>query len=72
MSFFESDIPVFATSGQKIEKLDRYNRLDEQATRMMDTRWKYIKFSYEFSEEEQIPSEPCGVCSTKLVLTGEI
>ena len=70
--FFESDIPIFATSGKKIEKLDRYNRLDNQATGMMDTRWKYIKFSYEFSEEEQIPIEPCGVCFSKLVLSGEI
>lgn len=70
--FFVTDIPVFATSGVKIEKVDRANRLDIMATDMMDSRWKYITFTHIFSKHEQVVTPPCGVCFAKLVLTGEL
>ena len=70
--FFVSDIPVFATSGAKIEKLDSANRLDMSQTNMMNNRWKYITFTHIFSEADRIVIPPCGVCFSKLILTGEL
>lgn len=69
---FESDIPVFATSGQRIVAYNRLNQVDAQETKMMDTRWKYIEFTHQFPVEEQIRISPCGACFSKLVLSGEL
>lgn len=66
-----SDIPIFATSGEKIVYYNRFNVVDQRETAMMDSRWNYIELTYQFQREEQITIEPCGTCFAKLVLLGE-
>lgn len=67
----DTDIPIFATSGEKIIFYNRFNAIDQRETAMMDSRWKYIEFTHVFPVEKQVRIEPCRVCFSKLVLRGE-
>ena len=64
------DIPVLATSGERIVYYNRFNVVDQRETAMMDSRWKYIEFTYQFPVEEQIEIDPCPKCFAELVLHG--
>lgn len=66
------DVPIFATSKDRIKYLGPNNALDEREDKMMDCRWKVFHFTYEFPEEEQKQIKPCGRCFAELALTGHI
>ena len=67
-----SDIPIFATSKEKIKFKGPNNTWDEKEDRMMDCRWKLFQFIHEFSEENQKTIPPCGQCFSKLTLMGDM
>ena len=67
----DTDVPIFATAGEKVEFRGPYNTVSKQENQMMDNRWKYIKFNYVIPEERQRKIKPCGPCFSKLVLLGE-
>ena len=67
----DSDVPIFATSGEKVEFRGPYNTLSKMENTMMDNRWKYIQFRYVIPEEQQKAIEPCGQCFSRLDLLGE-
>ena len=68
----DTDVPIFATSKEKITWYGPNNKTCVLEDKMMDIRWKSFKFNYQFSEEEKKDIKPCAVCFAKLVLTGHI
>ena len=67
----DSDVPIFATGKDKIVYKGAYNIDDSRETEMMNSRWRYIKFTHVFQKEDQKYIRPCGTCFAKLVLMGE-
>jgi len=39
------DTPIFATGKEKVKYKGNYNMVDDRETAMMDSRWRYIKFT---------------------------
>ena len=68
----KSDIPIFATSKDKITYTGPNNSTCEKEDNMMECRWKVFKFHHEFPQEEQKTIPPCGPCFCKLALMGDI
>lgn len=66
----DTDVPIFATSKEKITWYGPNNKICDLENKMMDIRWKTFKFKHQFSEEEKKDIRPCAVCFAKLVLTG--
>jgi len=64
------DTPIFATGKEKVKYKGIYNMVDDRETAMMDSRWRYIKFTHVFSEADQKDIPLCGVCFAKLVKMG--
>jgi len=67
----DSDIPVFATSKNRIEYVGKFNSRDDRETEMMEVRWKVIEFNQRILEIDQKVMTPCAKCFSKLVLIGE-
>lgn len=67
----DTDVPIFATAGEKVEYRGPYNTLNKMENTMMDNRWNYIQFTYVIPKERQRDFPPCGPCFAKLVLLGE-
>lgn len=65
-----SDIPIFATGKEKIKFRGSYNAIDDRETAMMDSRWRYVKFTHVFEKKDQKQIAPCTVCFAKLVQMG--
>ena len=66
----EGDVPIFATSKERVTWYGPNNKTCELEDKMMDIRWKRFNFQHQFSEEEKKDIKPCPRCFTKLVLTG--
>ena len=67
----DSDVPIFATSKQRLEYVGKFNSRDDRETEMMNVRWNVFEFSYRFSEEERLDIEPCPTCFARFVLLGQ-
>ena len=65
------DVPVFATGKEKIKFRGPYNASDDRENAMMDSRWRYIKLTHVFEENDQKKIAPCAKCFASLVLMGE-
>lgn len=64
----DTDIPIFATSKDRIKFKGPYNTTDEIENDMMASRWRVLEFTHVFTEEKQIKMKPCGRCFAELVL----
>ena len=75
-SFFKADIalkidtPIFATSRTEITYKGGEESLQENA--MMQSRWKVFKFTYQFSEQEQVKCPPCKQCFAHFIFCANI
>lgn len=67
----DTDVPIFATAGDKIEYRGAYNTMNKMENTMMDNRWRFFQFTYIIPEARQIKIKPCGQCFSRLVLLGE-
>lgn len=67
-----NDVPIFATSKERIKYKGANNSVDEIEDRMMDCRWNVFHLKHEFLEEDQKIILPCGRCFSELLFTGEM
>ena len=68
----KTDIPIFATSKERISYVGRYNTTDPMETEMMMARWKVFEFNYQIPQDEQENISPCGKCFADLVFLSEV
>ena len=67
-----SDVPILATSKERITYVGRNFQTDPVENAMMDARWKYFEFFYSIPPEDQISLTPCGKCFSELILLEEL
>ena len=67
-----SDIPIFATSKEKLKFTGRFNTNDSMEDEMMDVRWRTFTFTHKIPEEEQIKIDPCMRCFAEFVLSSKV
>ena len=65
-----TDIPIFATSKEKIEFVGKLNTCDDRETEMMDVRWNILEFTHKIPHADQNIITHCPRCFTELVLLG--
>ena len=66
---FKSDAPVFLTAPQEVS-LYRGKKRDENETKQMRTRIKYMTLRHTFEEPFRVEAGPCGPCGAKVYLEG--
>jgi len=67
----DTDIPIFATSKDRIKFKGPYNAEDQRETCMMDSRWQYVSFFYQIPKKDMLEIQPCAKCFATLVLREE-
>ena len=63
-----TDIPIFATSKEKIEFVGKHNTRDAREKEVMDFRWNIFGFTHRIPQADQKIITPCPRCFTELVL----
>ena len=64
---FSSDTPLFATAQAPISFV-KGSFIDDRETEMMQVRWRFFYFNYQFQPQEQKTVPPCGHCFAKMLL----
>ena len=62
-----TDIPIFATSKEKIEFVEKHNNRDDRETEMMDVRWNMFEFTDRIPQADQKIITACPRCFNELV-----
>ena len=65
----KSDVPILATSKNRITYRGPYGTSDDREDEMMNVRWKVFQITHVFHENEQKHLPPCAKCFSALVFS---
>lgn len=69
--FLQKDIPIFATSSERIS-LVKGGVLLQRETEMMNVRWRVFEMNHQVKQSDQIDVPPCGRCFAELIVVNNL